>query len=171
MPLADTLLRLASGQRLYLPKWTGQIITEVNRNFVANFGLTNEQVAYRESEIRRHFPEAWVERHEDPISAMTNHPKDRHVPVAAVRCNAEVIVTLNRKDFPRTALDPYSITPMGPSTFLRNLYDLDPDVVATALLRQAASINKPVEYVLERVSINAPGFVTFFRTIGPQNRG
>lgn len=169
MPLADTLLRLAGGPRLYLPKWTDQIMTEVNRNLAENFGLTDEQVAYRESEIRRHFPEAWVEGHEDLISAMTNHPKDRHVLAAAVRCNAEVIVTLNMKDFPRQALDPYSITAMGPSTFLRNLYDLDPEVVANTLTRQAASINKTVEYVLERLSINAPGFVSFFRTIDPQN--
>jgi len=166
MPLADTLLRLAGGRRLYLPKWTDQIMTEVNRNLAENFGLTDEQVAYRESEIRRHFPEAWVEGHEDLISAMTNHPKDRHVLAAAVRCNAEVIVTLNVKDFPRTALDPYSITAMGPSTFLRNLYDLDPEVVANTLARQATSINKTVEYVLDRLSVNAPGFVSFFKTIG-----
>lgn len=66
----------------------------------------------------------------------------------------------------RTALDPYSITAMGPSTFLRNLYDLDPEVVAHTLARQAASINKTVEYVLERLSINAPGFVSFFKKRG-----
>jgi hypothetical protein len=64
MPLADTLLRLAGEQRLYLPRWTDEIMTEVNRNLAENFGLTDEQVAYRESEIRRHFPEAWVEGHE-----------------------------------------------------------------------------------------------------------
>ncbi len=121
MPLADTLLRLASGRGLYLPKWTGQIMNEVNRNLVEKFGLTDEQVAYRENEIRRHFPEAWVERHEDLIAAMKNHPKDRHVLAAAVRCNAQVIVTVNVKDFPTTALDPYSIVPFGPSAFLRNL--------------------------------------------------
>ena len=166
MPLADTLLRLASGRRLYLPKWTDQIMTEVNRNLAENFGLTDEQVAYRESEIRRHFPEAWVEGYEDLISAMTNHPKDRHILAAAVRCSAEVIVTQNLKDFSRTALEPYSITVMGPSTFLHNLYDLDPEVIASTLLRQAASINKPVEYVLERLSVNALAFVSFFKATG-----
>lgn len=171
MPLADTLLRLAGERRLYLPKWTDQIMTEVNRNLAENFGLTDEQIAYRESEIRRHFPEAWVEGHEDLISAMTNHPKDRHVLAAAVRCNAEVIVTHNLKDFPGKALEPYSITAMGPSTFLRNLYDLDPEVVANTLMRQAASINRSVEYVLDRLSINAPGFVSFFKTIGRQKPG
>ena len=171
MPLADTLLRLASGRRLYLAKWTEQIMAEVNRNLAENFGLTDEQVAYREGEIRRHFPEAWVEGHEDLISAMTNHPKDRHVLACAVRCNAEIIVTLNAKDFPREALDSYSITAMGPSRFLRSLHDLDPEIVTSTLKRQAASIGKPVEYVLDRLSINAPGFVTFFRSMPPQEPG
>jgi hypothetical protein len=171
MPLADTLLRLAGGRRLYHPKWTDQIMAEVNRNLAENFGLTAEQVAYRESEIRRHFPEAWVEGHEDLISAMTNHPKDRHVLAAAVRCHAEVIVTHNVKDFPRTALEPYSITAMGPSTFLRILYELDPEFVADTLARQATSINRTVEYVLDRLSINAPGFVSYFKTTGLRKLG
>jgi hypothetical protein len=60
MPLADTLLRLAAGPRLYLPRWTDQIMAEVSRNLQENIGLSAEQAAYREGEIRRHFPEAWV---------------------------------------------------------------------------------------------------------------
>jgi hypothetical protein len=120
-------------------------------------------VSYRAREIRRHFPEAWVEGYEDLTSAMTNHPKDRHVLAAAVRCNAELIVTYNLKDFPRAAVERYSIAVMGPSTFLRNLYELEPETMVETLERQAASINKPVEYVLERLSINAPAFVAFFR--------
>ena len=168
MPLADTLLRLAGGPRLYLPKWTDHIMDEVNQNLIDKFGLTEEQVSYRESEIRRHFPEAWVEDYEDLIPAMRNHAKDRHVLPAAVRSNAEVIVTHNVKDFPFASLAPYSITVMAPSMFLRGLYDLDPEAVANTLGRQAASINKPLEYVLERLSINIPGFVSFFKTTAPR---
>jgi len=163
MPLADTLLRLA-GARLYLPKWSDHIMSEVNRNLAENFGLSAAQLAYRASEIRRHFPEAWVDGYDDLIAVMTNHPKDRHVLAAAVRCNAELIVTLNAKDFAKTAVDPYSITLAGPSTFLRNLYELDSETVSTTIQRQAASINKTVDYVLERLSVNAPGFVSFLRS-------
>lgn len=47
----------------------------------------------------------------------------------------------------------------GPSTFLTNLYHLDPDAVVHTLKEQAAAINKPVEYVLQRLRINAPHFV------------
>lgn len=105
-----------------------------------------------------------MEGYEDLIVAMTNHPKDRHVLAAAVRCNAEIIVTHNEKDFQSTALEPYSIIAMGPSVFLRHLYDFRPDIVIKTLREQAASINQPVGYVLDRLSINAPGFVSFLRS-------
>jgi hypothetical protein len=71
MPLADTLLRLAAGPRLYLPKWSDQIMVEVSRTLEENFGLSPQKAIYRESEIRRHFPEAWVDGYEDLIPAMT----------------------------------------------------------------------------------------------------
>ena len=159
MPLADTLLRLAGGPRLYLPKWTDQIMTEVSRNLQQNFGVTAEQAAYRESEIRKHFGEAWVEGYEDLIPSMTNHDKDRHVVAAAVRSGAETIVTYNLKDFPRSALASYSITAQGPSTFLKNLYDLDRDAVLHTLEQQAAAIDKPFDYLLDRLRVNVPGFI------------
>jgi hypothetical protein len=159
MPLADSLLRLAGGPRLFLPKWTDQIMAEVSRNLQENFGLTAEQAAYRESEIRKHFGEAWVEGYEDLIPSMTNHEKDRHVLAAAVRCGAETIVTYNLRDFPRSALTPYSITAQGPSAFLRNLYELDRDAVLGALEQQAAAIDKSFDYLLNRLRVNVSGFV------------
>ena len=159
MPLADTLLRLASDPRLYLPKWTDHIMAEVSRNLQENFGLTAEQTAYRESEIRRHFGEAWVEGYEDLIASMTNQEKDRHVLAAAVRCGAETIVTYNLKDFPRPALAPYSITAQGPSTFLKSLYQLDQDAVFHTLEEQAEAIDKSFDYLLERLRVNVPGFI------------
>jgi hypothetical protein len=162
MPLADTLLRLAGGPRLFLPKWTDQIMAEVSRNLQENFGVTAEQAAYRESEIRRHFGEAWVEGYEDLIPSMTNHEKDRHVLAAAVRSGAETIVTYNLKDFAHSALAPYSITAQGPSTFFKNLYELDPDAVLHTLEQQAAAIGKSLAYLLDRLRVNVPGFVHAF---------
>jgi PIN domain len=160
MPLADTLLRLAASPRLYHPKWTDQIMIEVNRNLQEKFGLSTEKVQYRESEIRRHFPEAWVDGYEDLIPAMTNQEKDRHVLAAAVRARVEIIVTYNSKDFPRSSLAPYSIVAQGPTTFLRNLYELDSATVLQALKRQAAAIDQTLPDLLSKLRVNVPGFVT-----------
>lgn len=48
----------------------------------------------------RSFPDATVAGYELLVDGMTNDPKDRHVLAAAVRANAEVVVTFNIRDFP-----------------------------------------------------------------------
>jgi len=159
MPLADTLLRLAAGPRLYLPKWSDQIMVEVTRTLQETFGLSPQKAKYRESEIRRHFPEAWIEGYEDLIPAMTNHPKDRHVLAAAARAGVKVIVTYNLKDFPSSSLAPYAITAQGPSVFLKHLYDMAPSAVRQTLETQAAAISQPMSHLLSRLRVNAPAFV------------
>jgi transposase len=53
-------------------------MVEVTRTLRETFGLSDRKAMHRESEIRQHFPEAWIEDYEDLIPAMTNHPKDRH---------------------------------------------------------------------------------------------
>jgi hypothetical protein len=85
MPLADTLLRLAAGPRLYLPKWTDQVMSEVSRNLIENFGLSESQAAHRESEIRKHFPEPWIFGYEDLIPAMRLEYASSPRPVPAPR--------------------------------------------------------------------------------------
>jgi len=134
-------------------------MVEVGRNLREKFGATARQTSYRESEIRKHFAEAWVEGYEHLIPVMNNHPKDRHVLAAAVRANAEVIVTYNLKDFPRAALEPYNITAQGPAEFLNDLLELDRAAIMQTLEQQAAAIDKTFDYLLSRLRINVPGFV------------
>ena len=86
MPLADTLLRMAEAPRLYLPQWSQRIMDEVTRNLIAKWDMAPEKARQREEELRRHFPEAWVEGYEPLIEAMTNDPGDRHVLAAVRRC-------------------------------------------------------------------------------------
>ena len=140
-------------------------MAEVSRNLQAKFGLSSDRAQYRESEIRRHFPEAWVDGYEDLIPIMTNQEKDRHVLAAAVRARAEVIVTYNTKDFKRESLDQYSVTVQGPSTFLKNLYELDPTAVVAALNRQATVIGQTLPQLLARLRLNVPGFVSMLEEI------
>jgi hypothetical protein len=159
MPLADTLLRLAAGPRLYRPKWSDQIMVEVSRTLQEKFALSPEKTIYRETEIRRYFPEAWIKNYEDLIPAMTCHSKDRHVLAAAARAGVKIIVTYNIKDFPRSSLAPYSITVQGPSAFLKNLYERSPSMVMQTLEAQAAAIGQTMAWLLSRLRINAPAFV------------
>jgi hypothetical protein len=93
------------------------------------------------------------------IPAMTNHPNDRHILAAAARAGVKVIVTYNLKDFPRSSLAPYAITTQGPSAFLKHLYETAPSAVMQTLETQAAAIGQPMNYLLSRLSVNAPAFV------------
>ncbi len=159
MPLADTLLRIAAGPRLYIPKWSDQIMKEIGRTLHDDFGVSAEKVRYREREIRRHFPEAWIEGYEQLIPSMKNHPKDRHVLAAAAHAHVETIVTFNTRDFPPSSLAPYSMEALGPSTFLKGLYATSPTEIMEVLGAQAAAIGETLQYVLSRLRVNVPGLV------------
>lgn len=163
MPLADTLLRMAETPRLYLPKWSADIMAEVSRNLAGPpWNKSPEQIQHREDQLRLHFPEAWIEGYESLVERMPIDPKDRHVLAAAVISGTKLIVTYNARDFPKASLAPWGIERQGPSTFLTSLYDLDPGIVARKLTEQAQNVNIPLEDLLRRLQINVPGFVSYF---------
>ena len=70
--------------------------------------------------------------------AMTNDPKDRHVLAAAVVGRADVVVTLNLRDFPLNACRAVGVEPVHPDDFLLDAYDEAPAPVFAAVERQAA---------------------------------
>lgn len=162
MPLADTLLRMAETPRLYLPRWSNDILREVSGNLVQKFNKTEEQVQRRENALREFFPEALVEGYQDLISAMKNDRKDRHVLAACVASGTKLLVTYNQRDFPRESRAPYGIECCGPSTFLNDLYDLEPGIVAQKLVEQAQNVGLSMEQLLLKLRINVPGFVSAF---------
>ena len=108
------------------------------------------------------FPSAWVdEGYKLLIPCMGNDLKDRHVLAAAVPSKAELIVTYNKKDFPRSALDPFGVICKGPSSFPRDLYDLAPAIAVRKLSEQAETIGVSLEDVLRRLYKLVPGFIDF----------
>jgi len=59
-------------------------------------------------------------------------PNDRHVLAAAIRARADVIVTINLRDFPPEVMAPFGIEAQHPDEFILHLLDLAPGVVAGA---------------------------------------
>jgi predicted nucleic acid-binding protein len=138
--LCDTLLRLAEAET-YRPLWSNDILVELRRNIVER-DIVEDRVDRRIAHMSRSFPDAMVTGHESLIDGMTNDPKDRHVLAAAVRANAEVIVTFNLRDFPEPALKPYDITAVGPDDFLLDQLDLYPGLTVEVLEQQAAAYRR-----------------------------
>jgi len=96
------------------------------------------------------------------IPAMTNDARDRHVLAAAVTSGTKLIVTYNSRNFSSESRELYEVECQGPSTFLINLYDLDPGIVVQKLGEQAQNINFSLEHLLIKLRVNVPGFVAFF---------
>lgn len=163
--LCDTLLRLAEAET-YRPLWSADVLQELRRNLVEQ-GVDANKVDYRIREMSRSFPDATVAGYESLTESMTTHPKDRHVLAAAVRANAEVVVTFNIRDFPDSAVKPYDVAALHPDDFLLDQLDLHPGQTLRALREQAAAYRRePTDVAgllvrLERSGL--PGFAADVR--------
>jgi predicted nucleic acid-binding protein len=138
--LCDTLLRLAEASA-YRPLWSADVLAELRRNLVER-GIPPDRVDHRVAQMTRAFPDAMVTGYESLIDGMTNDPKDRHVLAAAVRANAEVLVTFNLSDFPEPALKPYDVAAVHPDEFLLDQLDLYPGLTVEVLRQQAGSYRR-----------------------------
>ncbi|KVG66946.1 PIN domain-containing protein [Burkholderia pseudomultivorans] len=143
-PLRDFLMRLAlSG--CFRARWSAHIRDEWKRNLLENRpDLTAEQLDRTSNLMDRAIPDAVVIGYESLIAGLVlPDADDRHVLAAAIRCNASVIVTFNRKDFPEEVWSPYGIEAQHPDEFVDNLFDLEPAVVVAAARRQREALKQP----------------------------
>lgn len=156
--LRDTLLRAAEAG-LYQVYWSDEIMEETRRNLVASAGVSEEQAERLISLMKTAFPEALVTGHAALVESMENHPKDRHVAAAASKAGAQVIVTMNLKDFIPL---PAGIEARSPDDFLCSLLELDPETMVALLRAQAAALRSPpvpLEKLLAGLAKTVPGFI------------
>lgn len=156
--VTDLLLRLAETPRLYVPKWSMQILDETDRTLLNDLKWPEHLVPYRREQIMAHFPDACVEGHEPIEDCLKNDPKDRHVLAAAIRARCEVIVTFNLKDFPAEVLADWNVEVQHPSKFLANLYSLNGGLVVQRLHQIGANLKKTVPEVLDGLADFVPAF-------------
>jgi predicted nucleic acid-binding protein len=160
MPLCDTLLRLAEEPALYRPLWSERILLEVDNALAHKLHRSPIQVQRRLTQMREAFPEASVDVPENLIEVIACIPDadDRHVVAAAVRGNANAIITNNTKHFPGECLGQYGIDCQTPDEFLMHQFHLDPEQVLERLDSQGSNIGKDRAYVVERLRIMVPTF-------------
>ena len=130
---------------LFRARWSSQIHGEWKRSLLANrLDLSAEQLDRTSQLMDEAIPDALVSGHETLIpNLVLPDPDDRHVLAAAVRCNADVIVTFNEKDFPADILQPLGIEAQHPDEFIDNLFDLDPPTVVQTAQQQRSSLKFP----------------------------
>lgn len=142
--LRDLLIRLGL-TGLYQPKWSATIEDEWQRNLLANRAdLTPEQIQRAAALMNTAVPDAMITGFEPLIDSVAlPDVDDRHVVAAAVRSNAEIIVTFNLKDFPAPALGAFGIEVLHPDDFVMDLLDLNRALVLSAVTMQRSNLRKP----------------------------
>jgi putative PIN family toxin of toxin-antitoxin system len=163
MPLCDTLLRLAEDPAFYRPLWSEEILHEVGR-VLGKLGYSEKQSNRRLDAMRSAFSESMVTIPPKLLESLECPDKDdRHVLAAAVRGQANAIITSNTKDFPPHCIDCYGILCQTPDDFLVNQFYLNPPLVLDKLDQQSASIGQQRSTLMLKLEKTSPQFVELVR--------
>ena len=128
---------------LYTPKWSSTIFEEW-KNVMLRKGLSNEEVEKRTQRANDAFPDALVSNYEGLMTSLTLPDEDdRHVLAAAVKSNADVIVTNNLKDFPEEYLKSFGVKAKSADDFLTDIIDLNPEIAIKAFKEMVLNRKNP----------------------------
>jgi predicted nucleic acid-binding protein len=155
LTLRDTMLRAAAAG-FYQLRWSAQILDEVERNLVSTRTMASDKAARLRAIMELHFPEAEVTGYAALVAGLRNDAKDRHVVAAAVKSGAQVIATLNIRDFKPL---PTGLEAWSPDEFLCHLFNLQPDAFTEMLREQASDLVRPpvmFDELLERLGRVVP---------------
>ena len=129
--IRDLLFWFASYD-LFTPKWSQHIFTEW-KGVMKRKEISDDEINKRISNAQRAFPDALVENYESLVEPLTlPDKKDRHVLAAAIKTNANIIVTNNIKDFPNEYLSGFGLTAKTADDFLTDTIDLNNDLAVDA---------------------------------------
>lgn len=142
--IRDLLMRLALTD-LFRAKWSG----DIHQEWMRSVRRQRPDIAWETLEHVRglmdaHVRDCLVDGYEELIPALAlPDANDRHVLAAAIRGQADVIVTYNLRDFPDSALSRYGIEAQHPDEFVSHLIDLDAGKVLAAVREQRAGLIRP----------------------------
>lgn len=128
---------------LYTPKWSKHIFDEW-KAVMARKGISEQEADKRVGKANMAFPDALVQNYEGLIKNL-NLPdeKDRHVLAAAIKTNANIIVTNNIKDFPFEYLESFCLKAINADDFLTDIIDLNPNQSVRAFKEMVLNKKNP----------------------------
>ncbi len=143
-PLRDFLLHLALTD-LFQARWSMDIHREWIESLLARRpDLSRAHLERTRRLMDQSVPGGLVAGYEDLIADLElPDSNDRHVLAAAIRCQAQVIVTFNLSDFPLAALAPLQVEAQHPDDFVQRLLRLDAGAVCEAARRQRSNLKNP----------------------------
>lgn len=134
------------------PLWSETIVSEFSRHLLGSGAVTEDQLKYLVSQMRRYFPDAWGRNYEGRADHL-NLPDedDRHVVALAIHYEADYIVTQNTRDFPESEIAPYGIVAVTVDQFIGDLAHADRSLIVRAAEAHRCSLTKhplsPADYL------------------------
>jgi predicted nucleic acid-binding protein len=129
--LRDLLIRIAQLPHIVQAKWTDEILDEMLRALRKNLPDISEEKADRLRERMNAAVRDCLVLGYEPLIEVLDLPDrdDRHVLAAAIKVNAQLIVTWNRKHFPQDKMVPWGVRAKSPDDFVRDTMGIDSQAV------------------------------------------
>lgn len=128
---------------LYKPKWSQTIFSELEKVMVTR-GLSVASAKDQIKRINNAFPDAMVNNYEELIDTLKlSDSNDRHVLAAAIKSDANLIVTNNLKHFDGEYLRRFGLSARSADDFVTDTIDLNPDLAVRAFTSMVACRVKP----------------------------
>lgn len=143
-PLRDLMMHLAVAE-IFGARWTEAIHDEWTRNVLKNRpDLHPEQLRRTRELMNAHVLDSVVRGYENLIDTIVlPDANDRHVVAAAIKSDAQFILTFNTKDFPESILSPYGIKAISPDIFLVECMEKYAGNIIRAAKRHRGSLKNP----------------------------
>ena len=139
-------IKLSNIQKAYpsLNEIGAKQIFEEWKNVMIRKGLSMEEAEKRAQKANYAFPDAMVLNYESLTTSLTlPDENDRHVLAAAIKSNADVIVTNNLKDFPEQYLDSFGVKAKSADDFLTDIIDLNSEIAIKAFKEMVLNRKNP----------------------------
>lgn len=128
---------------LYTPKWSNHIFEEW-KGVMERKGVSAADATMRVQKANIAFPDALVYNYEGLLGNLTlPDPDDCHVLAAAIKVNANVIVTNNLRDFPEDYLETFGLKVKSADDFLTDIIDLNHEEALQAFKEMVLNKKKP----------------------------
>lgn len=148
----DLLLWLAY-RNIYTVAWSEDILQEW-QEVMRRKGIDEDRIKQRLAALHRGFPKASIENYKLLIPHFNLPDKnDNHVLAAAVKANANLIVTQNLKDFPDKYLLQFGLKAKTADDFVTALIDLNEQEAKSAFLELVANRTSPQQDVFEVLNV------------------
>jgi hypothetical protein len=113
-----------------------------------------EKLKLTRMKMDMHVRDSLIEGYQELINDVTlPDPNDRHVLAAAIKSNAQVIVTYNLGDFPKICIEKYEIEAQHPDNFIRTLLDISPAKIIQKIKETRMSLKSPSKRPEEYLAI------------------